>query len=235
MGACFGPRAEEGSGLMSTPADSVERRKLRSIARRYERDGYRVTVPRQGGSLPSFLEGFTPDLIAESEQDRVVIEVKRSDAVRGSNTLVEIAERVSREPGWRFELVALSPAEKVSASPAEHMAFVESRARQVMGAGHADAAFIYVLGALQVLLEDLASQHGLKVTKTPFTRIVRDLVSRGIISREVLDGLEKARSVWYLWVHVNAEKEPPPSADDVEDLLALLRLLCSEMAEATAD
>lgn len=220
---------------MSTPADAVEQRKLRSIARRYERDGYRVIVPRQGGGLPAFLEGFTPDLIAESERDRVVIEVARSDAVRGSNNLVEIAERVSREPGWRFELVTISSAERVSASPAEHMAFVENRARLVMSAGHADAAFIYVLGALQVLLQDLASQHGLRVTKASFTKIVRDLVSRGVISREVFDGLEKARNIWYLWVHVNAEKEPPPSAEDVEDLLALLRRLCSEMAEATAD
>ncbi len=34
---------------MSTSADAFEQRKLRSIARRYERDGYRVTVLRQGG------------------------------------------------------------------------------------------------------------------------------------------------------------------------------------------
>ena len=92
---------------MSTMADAAEKRKLRSIARQYERDGYRVTVPERGGDLPAFLQGFTPDLIAESEGDRVVIELKRSDAVPGSNELRDLAERVSGEPGWRFELVTL--------------------------------------------------------------------------------------------------------------------------------
>ena len=80
---------------MSTMADAAEKRKLRSIARRYERDGYRVTVPEGGGDFPAFLQGFTPDLIAESERDRVVIELKRSNTVPGSNELREIAERVS--------------------------------------------------------------------------------------------------------------------------------------------
>jgi hypothetical protein len=220
---------------MSVPADAVEQRKLRSLARRYERDGYRVTMPRQGGRLPAFLEGFTPDLIAESEQDRVVIEVKRSDALRGSNNLVKIAERVSREPGWRFELVTLAPVEQVSASRAEHMDFVESRVRQVMSDGLTDMAFVYVLGALEAYLEDLASQHGLKVKKAPFAQIVRDLVFRGVISRETFDKLEAARSVRNLWMHANAEKEPPPSAADVEDLLALARRLRGEMATTLAD
>ncbi len=218
---------------MSTPADAVERRKLRSIARRYERDGYRVTMPRQGGSLPAFLEGLTPDLIAESEQDRVVIEVKRSDAVRGSNNLVEIAERVSREPGWRFELVTIPSAEQASASPAEHIAFVESRVRQVMNIGLTDLAYVYASAALETLLGDLALQHGLKVTKMPFAQIARDLVSRGVISREIFDGLEQTRSVRNLLMHAETGKEALPSAADVENLLALMRHLSSEMGATT--
>jgi hypothetical protein len=220
---------------MSTSADAFEQRKLRSIARRYERDGYRVTVLRQGGDLPAFLEGFTPDLIAESERDRVVVEVRRSNAVRGSNNLVEIAERVSREPGWRFELVTLPSVEQASVLAAGRMDLVEDRARQVMNAGHNDVAFVYALGALEALLKNLASQHGLKVAKTPFTQVVRDLVSQGVISREVLDKLEQARRVWGIWLLSSPEKMPPPSIEDVEDLLALLRRLRSEMATTAVD
>jgi len=220
---------------MSTPADAFEQRKLRSIARRYEREGYSVTVPRQGGGLPAFLEGFTPDLIAESERDRVVVEVRRSDAVRGSNNLVEIAERVSREPGWRFELVTLPSVEQASVLAAERMDLVEDRAREVMNAGHNDVAFVYALGALEMLLKSLASQHGLKVERTPFTQLVRDLVSQGVIPRGILDKLEQARRVWGIYLSSNPDKMPPPSIEDVEDLLALLRHLRSEMATTKVD
>jgi hypothetical protein len=220
---------------MSTPADAGEQRKLRSVARRYERDGYRVTMPGQGGNLPAFLEGFAPDLIAESEQDRVVIEVKRSDTVRGSNNPVEIAERVSREPGWRFELVTIPSVERVSMPTAEDMDFVEKRARQAMDTGLADTAYVYVLGALEVLLSDVALRHGLRATRTSLAQIARDLVSRGIISREVFDKLQQAHSVRNLLVHAEAGKAGLPSVADVEDLLALMQHLRGEMATETAD
>ena len=219
---------------MSTLADAVEQRKLRSIARRYERDGYRVTMPRQGGSPPAFLAGFTPDLIAESEHDRVVIEVKRSDAVRGSNNLVEIAERVSREPGWRFELVTIPSVEQSTASTTVRMAPIEDRARQVMSAGHSDVAFVYVSAVLDTLLQDLALKYGLSVTKAPVAQTARDLVSRGIISREIYDELEQARSVRNRIVHAQSEKRELPQVADVEALLALAKHLQSEMALATA-
>lgn len=218
---------------MSTPADAHEQRKLRSIARRYERDGYRVTVPRQGMDLPAFLQGFTPDLIAESERDRVIVEVTRSDAVRGSNNLVDIAERVSREPGWRFELVTLPSFEQASALAAERLDLVEDRARQVMDTGHSDVAFVYALGALEALLKNLAARHGLRVANAPFMQVVRNLVSNGVISRDVFDEYEKAHRAWGIWLSSSPDKMPPPSVEDVEGLLALLRHLRNEM-NATA-
>ena len=219
---------------MSTRGDAAEQRKLRSVVRRYERDGYRVTVPGRGGGLPAFLGGFKPDLIAESEGDRVVIEVKRSDAVRGSNDLVEIAERVSREPGWRFELVTVASDGQDQVSAGALVGFVEERARQVMGAGHTDAAYVFASAAAEVLLRDLALRHGLKARKMPPAQTVRDLVSRGIISPDVYDRLEQVYSVRGRLLHGRADKEASPTIADVEDLLTLLRHLDGEMAAATA-
>lgn len=220
---------------MNTPTDAAERRKLRSVARRYERDGYRVTMPGQGESLPAFLEGFTPDLIAESERDRVVIEVKRSDAVRGSNDLLEIAERVSREPGWRFELVTTPSIEQVSALPEGRVESIEGRVRQVIGIGLTDTAYVYASAVLEVLLRDLALQHGLRAAQMPSAQIARDLVSRGVISRETFDGLERARGFRNILVHAEAGKEVQPSATDLEDLLALVRHLSSEVGSTAVD
>jgi hypothetical protein len=212
------------------PADAVEQRKLRSVARRYEREGYRVILPKRGGAVPAFLEGLRPDLIAESEGDRVVVEVKRSDAVRGSNELLEVAERVSREPGWRFELVTVPPVEQVAVPTVEHMDLVETRARQMTSLGLTDAAYVYVWAALEELLTSLASQQGLRVSKIPFVEAVRDLVARGVISREAFGAIEQARAVRSRLVHGGGE--PLPKAEDVETLLALGESLRSGMVAA---
>jgi hypothetical protein len=220
---------------MSERADTVEQRELRSIARRYKRQGYRVTVSAQRDTLPAFLRGFTPDLIAESEHDRVIIEVKRNSSLLGSNDLREIAERVSREPGWRFELVTVGSIEEVSAPTAERMDHIENCARQVMSAGLNDLAYTYAWSVIEVLLNDLALQNGLKATKTPIAQIARDLVARGIISSETLVAVEQARVIRNRIVHApHANNESSPSDAEVENLLALARRLRGELVEEEA-
>jgi hypothetical protein len=231
LGARFGSPAENGSDSMSTSIHAAEQRKLRSIARQYQRNGYRVTIPRQGESLPTFLEGFTPDLIAESEKDHVVIEIKSSDAVRGSNDLMKVAERVSRQPGWRFELVTISPIERVSVPTPKRMDFIEERAHRASKIGLTDLAYAYAYMALEQILSDLALQHGLNAGRLSITQSSRDLVSRGIISREALDALEQARIDRNRLMHADIEFRP--SAADVEKLLVLGQSLRDEMA-ATA-
>lgn len=215
---------------MRMPADAAEQRKLRSVARRYKRDGYRVTMPKRDGSVPAFLGGHVPDLIAESDGDRVV-EVKRSDAVRGSNEILEVAERISREPGWRFGLVTVPRVEQASRWIDESVDLAESRTRQISAAGATDVAHVYALGFLDALVTDLALEHGLKVTKVPFLERVRSLVSGGFVSPEVLGEIERAHDVRNRLIH--AERESFPKIEDVERLLALGRRVRDEMKEAS--
>lgn len=217
---------------MSTSVEPAEKRKLNAVARRYKRDGYRVTVPARDGNLPSFLEGFTPDLIAESVQDRVVVEVKRSDAVRGANELQQVAETVAREPGWRFELVTVAPTPQVAAPTAERIASIEHRARHVAGLGLTDMAYAYAWSAIEALLSDLALQQGIKVSKVPFVQAARELASRGVIEREALDALEHARIVRNRTLH--AGTDTLPSNAEVEELLKLGRALRDRLAAAEA-
>lgn len=213
---------------MNMPAETQESRKLRSIARRYERGGYRVTLPQRADDLPAFLRDFTPDLIAESESDRVVIEVKASDAVRGANELREMAERVSREPGWRFELVTIRPRERPEVPSSERLASTDSRVRQAMSVGLSDLAYVYASAALEELLNDLALQHGWRAARTSFGQNVRELVSMGIVSPEMASEIGEARAVRNRLVH--AENEPPPPAAEVEAVLALGRRLRDQLA-----
>jgi hypothetical protein len=79
----------------------------RRIARQYTKLGYEVIENPGPASLPSFLRGFSPDLLATKDGDHVVIEIKSSDSLRGSNELTELATIVAQRPDWRFEFVAI--------------------------------------------------------------------------------------------------------------------------------
>lgn len=232
MGARLVERPEEGFEPMSKATESTEYRKLRSIARRYKRDGYRVTIPAPGQPLPAFLEGYTPDLIAESDHDRVIVEVKQNRALRGSNDLREVAERVAHASGWRFELVTIPSTKNVSVPGPERIGHIAERARRALKVGLADAAYTYAFSMVEVLMSDLALQNGIEVTRMPFPKVVRDLVSQGVVSHEVLEEIEQARAVRNRVVH--ADEEVTPAAADVERLLALGQRLRAKLSAAAA-
>jgi hypothetical protein len=230
LGARLAIRAKDDLSPMSKPKNATEQGMLRTISRRYKRDGYRVTVPADGAPAPAFLEGFQPDLIAESDHDRVIIEVKQTNALRGANELQAIAERVSREPGWRFELVTVPSIETLSLPAAERMDAIVEQARAAMRAGLTDTAYAFAWMVLEVLVNDLALQNELKPAKKPFALIARDLVSSGIISRDVLDAIEQVHSIRNQIVH--APETFMPTAANVEKLLALSRRLREELVTA---
>jgi hypothetical protein len=215
---------------MTQAKEAPERREVRSIARRYKRKGYSVTEPTKGGSMPGFLEGLSPDLIAEREDDRVVIEVKQTRALRGSNELRTVAERVSREPGWRFELVAVASVEALSPPPPEVIAHISSRARQVMNEGYADFAYVFAWSLIETLLSELARRNGLSADKSTSRQLARNLVTLGVISKKVFDAIEEARVKRNRLLHLVSEALPRPA--EVENLLALGEELRGEFATA---
>jgi hypothetical protein len=88
---------------MGMLSDTVIEKKRRRVAANYRRQGYQVTLPKDPATLPSFLRDCHPDLIAEREDDHVVIEIKPSRALKGSNDLQDLAARVAAQPGWRLE------------------------------------------------------------------------------------------------------------------------------------
>lgn len=217
---------------MNKRATETERRKIRSVARDYERNGYEVRDPRHEGGLPAFLAPFMPDLIAESDHDRVVIEVKRVDQLRGSNALIDVADRVAREPGWRLELVALPAAHEGQAPPPKRMDAVAERARDTMRAGHLDLAYLYAWSVVEELLKDLGRRHGVDSGKASLSRVARALVFKGVVPAEILDAVGQASAVRNQMVHSASVARPPTK--DVERLLTLGRLLRDELADPAA-
>ena len=78
----------------------IEGRAQKRIAREYRLLGYDVVEHPTSDGLPEFMVGAISDIVARSASDNVVIEVKRHGSLKGSNDLVNIAERVSKHLSW---------------------------------------------------------------------------------------------------------------------------------------
>src|SRR5580692_1769090 len=102
---------------MKARSDNGIDRRIRQVAATYRKQGYHVTGSGTSDAIPSFLHGCKPDLVAEKDGDKVVIDVKRANTLRGTNDLAEIAERVAAMPGWRLEVVALRSEDETIAEP----------------------------------------------------------------------------------------------------------------------
>jgi hypothetical protein len=89
---------------MRQPSTDAQRT-VQRVAREYREKGYKVSIQPDAADLPEFLRRVRPDIVAESDDDKVVVEVKTRAQLPKSEELPEIARLVEGHPGWRFELV----------------------------------------------------------------------------------------------------------------------------------
>jgi hypothetical protein len=194
---------------MTKQSDAFITRRVKDVARRYRKQGYRVSVEPRADQLPAFLRGLKPDLVAEKDGDRVVVEVKTRPTLRGSNELVELSERVAREKGWRFELIVSNPAGGTSfAKPviAELISTSVARLDAVSKAGFPDVAIVYLVSVAEALARDLGMRLQIPIEKEDFPALLRELVYRGAIDHALFHGLEQLYSLRNAVLHGEGSK-----------------------------
>jgi len=173
---------------MTIQFDAAVDRRRRQVAATYRKHGYSVTAPATSDTVPEFLRGCQPDLIAEKDGDRVVIEVKRSSALKGVNDLTELAERVAAAPGWRLEVVALRSEDGTPGVPTAD--WLESMLGQRATAGCAVHHCIYLLEVLDYLIRGIALNNHVRVRDKTARRLAAELVYAGVIDQGLLDRIE---------------------------------------------
>src|SRR5437763_1996687 len=103
--------------MMSTESVSGYDTRLRDVAEDYRRRGYRVIVEPSVNQLPEFLQSYHPDLIAESTDESIVVELKSSGTASEKDDWAQLAEAVRQHPGWRLELVLGTDRDQLAAEP----------------------------------------------------------------------------------------------------------------------
>src|SRR6185437_499868 len=113
-----------------------------------------------------------PDLVAEREDDHVVVAIKPSRALKGSNDLTELAARVAGQPGWRLELFALGGEEPGLPSPEWLDTLLLAQSGQENGGAFRS---LYLVQVLAFLVRGTAAQNKLPVRDKSPERIAREL------------------------------------------------------------
>ena len=180
-------------------------RRVKSLAREYQRKGYHVTIPSSPSDVPAFLEHtrYVPDLIATphsstlDERDHLIIEVKTKSTARSLRHLSSVSELVNSQPGWTFVLVVTNP--RQDESPDATIAFdVAQRLlnkAQVLGTDsptHTEASFLFTWLALETVLKALLRSDLPKKTVPSDTwTLVRNAAIAGQIDRDDVHVLDK--------------------------------------------
>ena len=202
----------------------------RSVAREYRRRGYEVIEQPRGESLPSFLRGFAPDLIALKDDDRAVVEIKPAESLRGSNEIKELAAAVEAHAGWRFELISLgkrkdTPSVGVSEGNLERLL---DTALTTYDSGRRDVSLIYLVSVLDELVRDAALQYRIKGRDRSAGSIIAELAFQGIIDGATADVLDQAWQRRNAMVHGRAETERL-SRDEILQVVAACREIQAAM------
>jgi uncharacterized protein YutE (UPF0331/DUF86 family) len=205
----------------------LESTKLEQIASEYRRKGYEVVVRPLAPDLPRFLAHFQPDLIARSQRDSVVVEVKSSpDLV--SDAIVAMAEAVEAQPAWRFEIAVVNPP-MPEELPADGELVPHARAqvllRQAMDLSREkryEAAAIVAWSAAEAIFRRLARANGVESERKSSGTVLKQLYALGLISADQYETFERTMRFRNAFAHGYAAKVTPGLIEqfirDVEDL-----------------
>lgn len=176
------------------------------VAEDYRRRGYDVSVMPSGSDLPEFLAGYQPDIIARGPNESVVVEVKVGTQTSVAERFREIAERVNRQPGWRFSLAYISPSapDQLTEGEPAPLPDLQKRARDadsLLQAGQPEAAFLLFWSSLEGTLRVLGRRAQLPLENLPSSALIRELYSTGEISRDHFDTLMRLLPIRNRLVH----------------------------------
>ncbi len=169
--------------------------KVHEVAREYRRKGYRVTEEPQAEQLPEFLRGWRPDIIAESDTDSVVIEIKGGNRkTTTGEKWAALAQAVKAQPNWTFRIVFAQDGPNTLPERGEFLSDsdVENRltqSEQIAHQGAKDAALLFLWSATEAALRNLAERFDVKKPDLRPAALISQCYSDGLMDREDYDFL----------------------------------------------
>lgn len=206
----------------------LERKRLLEVVREYQSKGYGVELETK--KFPSPFQQFSPDLIAVSNDDSVVVEVVSKQSIGNRERLESLSRLVQTMPGWRFELIVTNPQQQFR----EDISLDEIKNRltqaiQLDRQGISSMALLGAWSATEALLRRVAVNEGLEVASSTPLRLVKTLYSLGALTRSEYESLEAGAEMRNILVHGFELVEDRPIRRDLLRLIEAANGLLSRI------
>jgi hypothetical protein len=182
---------------------------LGRIAQQYQDEGYVVVTHPDKDHLPDFAAESGADLLATRGTEKVLVLVKRTRADLESDPAVAHRAAITNgQPGWRYDLVVLEPdsplgrAGRLVGEPTlDQIEQIFAEAERVLPVSPR-GAFVLAWSGLEAAMRRYSQHLGVNghVGIQPLT-MVRELYSKGYISRDDFAQMEEARRLRAVVVH----------------------------------
>jgi len=208
---------------------------LRDLQRASEAQALTFYVHPPRKIVPDFLGNYQPDAIARGSDGGIIIEVKHRRSRQDEMQLAEVSRRFSRQKGWEFRVIYLSPSADKTLPirkptwPQLYAALGESES--LAAGGHYAAALVSAWAALEALARLGANGSRAGPSSASPLQAVQALAEEGFVENEVADRLRGLARLRDAVVHGDLSVDVP--ADQVEALARDLRTIASEV-EAVA-
>ncbi|MEH2438912.1 hypothetical protein [Nostoc sp.] len=226
--------------------------KVKSLAEKYESQGFHVLTELKTDELPFDLGNYQPDLIAIKDGSGLVIEVKNSLNRLSVDRLQALAEEVSTHPGWHFLLVTLEDIEAKSlpGTSEEFPSWQELTARfiqahKLLENDEIEPAFLLMWSIFEGALRKRAVDVSIPIERFPVIGLLRHLYSLGELSISQFDLAQACFEVWNRLAHGYIENLNLPVVHNFDNLvrellgkwtveLAISQLSSEELADFRA-
>ncbi len=175
---------------MGTTIAELESKRAREIADEWRSRGYEVTIHPKRDQLPSFMEGFSLDLLMRKGDESVVVEIKSGPTMEREGRPSGLAGVVRDRPGWNYWLVPVNVGEQlrvpkgVRSFAREDVLDCAAESERLLDAGFADAAFIQACAAADSAVRILLDEEGELLGRPPSEHAITLAAQEGIISME---------------------------------------------------
>ncbi|MBE5090626.1 hypothetical protein IGI03_21630 [Bacillus thuringiensis] len=124
-------------------------------------------------NVPDFLKNFPTDIIAISNDDKVIIEVKSKPILPNSKELENMENLIKQQASWRFELVITNSK--------------NSGAEKLLESNYLRASFITVWSALETVVRSKLKNEKVKSINSNVLQSIKNLYTFGLVSTEEYD------------------------------------------------
>ncbi len=188
---------------MSDPRGGEEQNATQRVADLLANEGFKVFINPTEGAIPFDLAGYRPDILATREDERLIVEVKRSEKGTSVDQYVEVARLVREHPGWRFLLIPSDTVEEDGTIEGKGVPDWSALVEQSRVAGGLisnqlyAASFLAAWAGVEGTLRRIAQDQAIPIEVFSVRPLIKHLYSFGILSIiqfQELEALEPVRN-----------------------------------------